>query len=103
MNNVRQMALSYTLYADDHNDQVVTLYLFQPAPTGALYPGSLTWWVDLLRPYLHGTIVTGCPSVRAGVASTAAGRGGLGVALCHPALSPWSTARRPKPGASNLT
>src|ERR1044072_8857459 len=31
MNNVRQMALSYNLYADDHTDQVVTLYLFQPA------------------------------------------------------------------------
>ena len=44
MNNVRQMALSYNLYADDHTDQVVTLYLFQPAPTGALYPGSVTWW-----------------------------------------------------------
>src|SRR5580765_6023497 len=43
MNNVRQMALSYYLYADDHNDQIVTLYLFNPAPSGALYPGSVTW------------------------------------------------------------
>ena len=96
MNNVRQMALSYNLYADDHNDQVVTLYLFQPTPSGALYPGSVTWWVDLLRPYLQGTNVTGCPSVRAGVASTAGGPGGLGVALSHPELSSWSTDWRPK-------
>ena len=59
MNNVRQMALSYLLYADDRNDQVVTLYLFQPPPSGALYPGTVTWWVDLLRPYLQGTNVTG--------------------------------------------
>ena len=96
MSNVRQMALSYNLYADDRNDQVVTLYLFQPAPTGALYPGSVTWWVDLLRSYLQGTNVTGCPSVRAGVASTAGGPGGLGVALSHPELSSWSTDWRPK-------
>ena len=96
MSNVRQMALSYNLYADDRNDQVVTLYLFQPAPTNALYPGSVTWWVDLLRPYLQGTNVTGCPSVRAGVASTAGGPGGLGVALSHPELSSWSTDWRPK-------
>src|SRR5437870_12410870 len=75
MNNVRQMALSYNLYADDHNDQVVTLYLFQPAPSGAFYPGPVTWWVDLLRPYLLGTNITSCPSVRAGVASTAGGPG----------------------------
>src|SRR5438552_1018260 len=50
MSNVRQMALSYILYADDRNDQVVTLYLFQPMPTNALYPGPVTWWPDLLRP-----------------------------------------------------
>ena len=86
MNNVRQMALSYNLYADDHNDQVVTLYLFQPTPSGAFYPGPVTWWVDLLRPYLQGTNITGCPSVRAGVANTAGGPGGLGVALSHPEL-----------------
>ena len=96
MSNVRQMALSYNLYADDRNDQVVTLYLFQPAPTNALYPGAVTWWVDLLRPYLQGTNVTGCPSVRAGVANTAGGPGGLGVALSHPELSSWSTDWRPK-------
>ena len=96
MSNVRQMALSYLLYADDRNDQVVTLYLFQPAPTNAFFPGSVTWWVDLLRPYLQGTNVVGCPSVRAGVANTAGGPGGLGVALSHPELSAWSTDWRPK-------
>src|SRR5436853_6106386 len=49
MSNIRQMALSYTLYADDQGDHCVTLYLFQPAPAGAFYPGSVTWWVDLFR------------------------------------------------------
>jgi len=96
VSNIRQMALSYNLYADDHNDQVVTLYLFQAAPTGAFYPGAVTWWVDIFRPYLQGTNVTGCPSVRGGVANTAGGPGGLGVALGHPELSSWSTDWTPK-------
>ncbi len=96
MSNVKQMALSYLLYADDHNDDVVTLYLFQTAPTNSLYPGSVTWWPDLLRPYLQGTNVLGCPTVLGGVKATAGGPGGLGVALGHPELSAWSTDWRPK-------
>ena len=94
--NIRQMALSYNLYADDHNDQCVTLYLFQTAPPGALYPGGVTWWVDLLRPYLLGTNVVGCPSVIGGVGYVAGGPGGLGIALSHPELSAWSTDWTPK-------
>src|SRR4029077_15376646 len=49
VSNMRQMCLGYTLYAEDHTDQLLTLYLFQTAPSGAFYPGSVTWWVDLLR------------------------------------------------------
>jgi prepilin-type N-terminal cleavage/methylation domain-containing protein/prepilin-type processing-associated H-X9-DG protein len=94
--NVRQMALSYNMYPDDHNDQVVTLYLFQTAPAGAFYPGTVTWWVDLLRPYLQGTNVLLCPSVMGGVANVAGGPGGLGVALSHPELSAWSTDWTPR-------
>jgi len=74
----------------------VTLYLFQTAPTGAFYPGGVTWWVDILRPYLQGTNVTVCPSIRGGVAGTAGGPGGLGVSLSHPELSSWSTEWLPK-------
>jgi prepilin-type processing-associated H-X9-DG protein len=90
------MSLSYYLYADDHNDEVVTLYLFRPAPTNALYPGGVTWWVDLLRPYLFGTNITQCPGVKGNVAGTAGGPGGLGVALSHPELSAWAADWRPK-------
>jgi prepilin-type N-terminal cleavage/methylation domain-containing protein len=96
LSNVRQMSLSYHLYAGDRNDEVVTLYLFQAAPTNALYPGGVTWWVDLFRPYLSGTNAIMCPGVKANVVSTAGGPGGLGVALSHPELSAWSTDWRPK-------
>jgi prepilin-type N-terminal cleavage/methylation domain-containing protein len=96
LNNVRQMCLSYNLYADDNKDDVVTLYLYQPAPPGAFYPGDVTWWVDLLRPYLHGTNVITCPSVWGNQPFGPGGPGGLGVALSHPELSAWSTSWRPK-------
>jgi prepilin-type N-terminal cleavage/methylation domain-containing protein/prepilin-type processing-associated H-X9-DG protein len=95
LSNVREMCLSYNLYSHDNKDEVVTLYLFTTAPAGALYPGSVTWWADILRPYLAGTNVLICPSVLGGVASVAGGPGGLGVALSHPELSAWSTDWRP--------
>ena len=94
--NMRQLALSYLMYADDHSDQCVTLYLYQTAPPGAFFPGGVTWWVDLLRPYLQTTNLIGCPTVMGSVASGVGGPGGFGVALSHPELSAWSTDWRPK-------
>ena len=96
INNQRQMALSYNLYADDNKDDVVTLYLYQTAPPGAYFPGDVTWWVDLLRPYLHGTNIIICPTVWDKMAFGVGGPGGLGIALSHPELSAWSTSWRPK-------
>ncbi len=96
MSNIPQMCLSYNLYPQDNKDEVVTLYLYDTAPPGAFYPGSVTWWVDLFRPYLQGTNVLACPTVSSGIAFVAGGPGGLGVALGHPELSAWSTQWRPK-------
>jgi prepilin-type N-terminal cleavage/methylation domain-containing protein/prepilin-type processing-associated H-X9-DG protein len=96
ISNLRQASMSYQLYADDNKDDLVTLYLFETAPPGAFYPGGVTWWVDLLRPYMQGTNLIACPTVWGGVAFGAGGPGGLGVALSHPELSAWSTQWRPK-------
>jgi prepilin-type N-terminal cleavage/methylation domain-containing protein/prepilin-type processing-associated H-X9-DG protein len=96
VSNLKQMSLSLLLYADDRNDQLVTLYLFQDAPPGAFFPGGVTWWIDLLRPYLQTTNIIGCPSVLGGVDSTPGGPGGLGLALSHPELSAWDDTWRPK-------
>src|SRR5438034_9672963 len=63
LSNIRQLSLSYSLYGYDNNDDMVTLYLFQSAPPGAFFPGGVTWWVDLLRPYLQTTNLVKCPSV----------------------------------------
>lgn len=96
INNLRQMSLSYKLYADDSKDEVVTLYLFRDAPPGAFYPGAVTWWVDLLRPYLQGTNIIACPSVLGNKAFGVGGPGGLGIALSHPELSAWASQWMPK-------
>ena len=86
LNNVRQIALAYALYGDDNNDDMVTLYLFNAAPKGALFPGDVTWWVDLMRSALQGTNVIACPSVK----------NGFGIALNHPELTAWRTDSKPK-------
>jgi prepilin-type N-terminal cleavage/methylation domain-containing protein/prepilin-type processing-associated H-X9-DG protein len=96
ISNLHQMALSYTLYANDNRDDIVTLYLFQTAPPGSLYPGDVTWWPDLLRPYLQGTNIIACPTVRDSTAFGVGGPGGLGVAMSHPELTAWSSTWRPK-------
>jgi len=96
ISNMKQIGLGYLLYAEDQRDQCVTLYLFQKAPANAFYPGDVTWWVDLLRPYLQGTNIIGCPTVLSGQASTPGGPGGRGIALSHPELSAWSTDWVPK-------
>lgn len=96
ISNLHQMAISYHLYADEHTDDVVTLYLFDPAPPGALYPDSVTWWPDLLRPYLLGTNIVSCPSVFGSVAAGVGGPGGPGLTMNHPELTAWSTTWRPK-------
>lgn len=86
LNNVRQMALAYHIYAEDNRDEIVTLYLFAKAPPGSLIQDSVTWWVDLLRPTLRGTNVIACPSVR----------NGFGVAMNHVELTAWSDVSRPR-------
>ncbi|MGE3309978.1 MAG: prepilin-type N-terminal cleavage/methylation domain-containing protein [Limisphaerales bacterium] len=86
LNNIRQIGLAYTLYGDDNGDDMVTLYLFNRAPTNSLFPGEVTWWVDLMRGALSGTNIIACPSVR----------NGFGIAMNHPELTAWSTDSRPK-------
>ncbi|MGA2660481.1 MAG: type II secretion system protein [Verrucomicrobiota bacterium] len=87
VSNVHQMGLSYIMYSDSNKDQMVTLYLFQNPPAGALVPGQgVTWYVDLLRPYLQGTNILACPSVH----------NGFGLALNTIELSAWSDEWTPK-------
>ena len=84
MSNIKQMALGYNMYAEDNSDVIVTLYLFKVAPPGAFFPGDVTWWVDLLRPYLQTTNLIRCPSVQ---------KSQFGIAASHPELTNWDQNR----------
>jgi prepilin-type N-terminal cleavage/methylation domain-containing protein len=83
LNNLKQISLGYKMYGDDQNDAMVTLYLFNPAPANSFFPGGVTWWVDLLRPYIQTTNVIKCPSVLSQ----------FGIAGMHPELTSWADNR----------
>lgn len=81
LSNMKQLALGYTMYGQDNSDDMVTLYLFKTAPPGAYFPGTVTWWVDLLRPYIQTTNIIKCPSVI---------KSQFGIAGSHPELTSWA-------------
>ena len=89
LSNIKQLALGYDMYSADNIDQMVALYLFQPAPLGAFIPDDgVTWWVDLLRPYVHTTNVMKCPSVPQST---------FGIAGGHPELTWWASDAKKHP------
>lgn len=79
LSNMRQITLSTMMYVNDNRDQIVMLADNVPSPPGAFYPGTVTWWPDLLRPYQNTTNLVGCPSVRSG----------FGIAMNHPDVGRW--------------
>jgi len=84
LSNMKQLVLGYSMYGNDQNDAMVTLYLQNtPAPPGAFFPGNETWWVDLLRPYIQTTNLIMCPSVKSQ----------FGIAGSHPELTSWGNNR----------
>jgi prepilin-type N-terminal cleavage/methylation domain-containing protein/prepilin-type processing-associated H-X9-DG protein len=67
LSNAKQIQLGYNMYAQDNSDALVPFWFGStPAPPGALIPGPIYFWVDLMRPYLYGTNVLACPSVQNG-------------------------------------
>lgn len=84
LSNMKQLALGYSMYGQDNNDDMVTLYLFRTAPPGAYFPGTVTWWVDLLRPYIQTTNIIKCPT---------AIKSQFGIAGSHPELTSWADNR----------
>ena len=62
LNNVRNLALAHILYAADHNDQLVPHAVWRPPHNGARVPTvNMTFWPDLLEPYVGDDRLFGCP------------------------------------------
>ncbi len=65
--NAKQIQLGYIMYAADNSDALVPFWFGStPAPPGALIPGPIYFWVDLLRTYLPSTNIYSCPDVKTG-------------------------------------
>ena len=79
LNNMRQIGISMRLYESDQQDQIVMLADKVPAPPGSYFPGTVTWWPDLLRPYQPTTNIISCPTVH----------NGFGIAMNHPDIGRW--------------
>jgi prepilin-type N-terminal cleavage/methylation domain-containing protein/prepilin-type processing-associated H-X9-DG protein len=79
LSNMRQIGISMRMYESDQQEQIVMLADNVAAPPGAYFPGSYTWWPDLLRPYQNTTNIIGCPTVH----------NGFGIAMNHPDIGRW--------------
>jgi len=79
LNNMKQTTLCMKMYEHDNKEQIVMLADQVTAPPGAFFPGTVTWWPDLLRPYQNTTNLLGCPSVH----------NGFGIAMNHPDIGRW--------------
>jgi prepilin-type N-terminal cleavage/methylation domain-containing protein/prepilin-type processing-associated H-X9-DG protein len=74
LSNMRQVGLGMKMYEGDSSDQIVMLAVLVPSLKGWFPDPDVTWWPDLLRPYIHTTNIIACPSVR----------NGLGIGMNHP-------------------
>lgn len=92
INNLRQIGLGFVMYGEDNSDQIVLVALGKPAPLRAWFPGDVTFWPDLLRPYIATTNSIACPSFAKG----------FGIGFNHVEIGGWignpdkiSTIKRP--------
>ena len=81
LNNIRQASLALRLYADDYSERIVMVASSDPAPPGAWFPGTVTWWPDLLRRYISTTNALACGLVK----------NGFGIGLNHPEFGRFNT------------
>ncbi|MFO1461837.1 MAG: type II secretion system protein [Verrucomicrobiota bacterium] len=85
LSNHRQIGLAFKIYTDEHNDVFVQLARDGAPPSGALVPGGVTWWPDLLAASIGGKNlrVHNCPSLR--------GTNQFGIGMNHPELGQFLT------------
>ena len=90
LNNEKQIALAYIMYAGDNNDAVVELGQHPDgtnttAPAGSWIgagTSSVIWWPDTLRPYMPSTNGISCPTLNTKF-------GSFGIGISHPTIGQW--------------
>tara|TARA_Y100000588_G_scaffold220273_1_gene234196 strand:- start:15 stop:764 length:750 start_codon:yes stop_codon:yes gene_type:complete len=65
LNNLRNLGIAQTMYANDYRNRLVPHAVLRPAPPQALVPNEqMTFWPDLLAPYAGDDRSFRCPCMR---------------------------------------
>jgi len=65
INNLRNLGIAQTMYANDYRGRLVPHAVLRPAPPQALVPNEqMTFWPDLLAPYAGDDRSFRCPCMR---------------------------------------
>jgi prepilin-type N-terminal cleavage/methylation domain-containing protein/prepilin-type processing-associated H-X9-DG protein len=79
LSNMRQIGLAMNMYTSDYDERLVPLAIQVPVTGAAIVPSTtVTWWPDLLNPYVKNAQLFRCPNVT---------QWGLG--FNHPELGTW--------------
>jgi len=70
--NLRQIANGIAMYAQDFDERLPSNYQYNPPPST-----NLTWWDDMIQPYVRNYDILLCPSGRPGTAYTYARPAGM--------------------------
>lgn len=70
--NMKQLGLGLTQYCQDYDERLPPNYQYNPPPST-----NLTWWDDMIQPYVKNYALLVCPSNRPGTTYTYARPPGL--------------------------
>ena len=80
LSNMKRIGLAHMMYAQDYDDRLAPLATQASSIGAPLLPdGAVTWWVNLLQPYIKTHQIFACPSDEAAV----------GIGFSHPDVGIW--------------
>ncbi|MBI5831407.1 MAG: DUF1559 domain-containing protein [Armatimonadetes bacterium] len=81
LSNLKQAGLGFAMYSQDYDETCCPLAIAVPSPANAIQPdGTVTWWVDLLQPYIKSGQIFQCPSTQGSRVT---------ISLSHPDIGVW--------------
>lgn len=81
LSNMRQLGTGFSMYTQDYDECLVPLATQVPSPTPPVVAGgTITWWPDLIQPYVKNAQIFRCPSLPPNR---------FGIGYNHPELAVW--------------
>ncbi|HEY0076510.1 MAG TPA: prepilin-type N-terminal cleavage/methylation domain-containing protein [Abditibacteriaceae bacterium] len=94
MNNVKQISLGWTQYAQDYDEQIVALANDVPPGPNPVVSATYSWWPVLLFPYTKSKQIHMCPS--------ATPTSSVSIGYSHPRIGRWNISTS-SPSSVSLT